>query len=193
MRWLLAALTVLIMGPKADAADVALKTIKIVSRTETEMITPSGHVGTVGEETTYVDLIHNRYRIESTIASTTDHDKSKKTLVNFSDGQRLYTIKPNRPMQATYREVKPGIAMWTKFAAAGLTPIGEETVAGHPCKIYEDRSGKTWVWNDIPLKYESRVSSDHSSVKSEAIRVEEDIPLDESLFRLPPNVEATRS
>jgi len=75
----------------------------------------------------------------------------------------------------------------------GATVSGEEEVLGRPCKVYTQSftglvTRKWWVWNGVTLRSESHWDRDKSvsDTTEQAVRVEEDVDIDPSLFK-PPN------
>lgn len=70
--------------------------------------------------------------------------------------------------------------------------VGEETVDGKPCVVYEykdaDTTGKVWIWKDkgFPLKVEAKTKEGTSVVEYKNVKVG---GIDDKLFEIPADIE----
>jgi len=71
--------------------------------------------------------------------------------------------------------------------------VGEESVLGKSCQVWEIQSlkTKTWVWKNIGLKSESGFGG--MTTKITAVRVEENVKIPEEKFRVPEGIPITES
>ncbi|MBI3316459.1 MAG: hypothetical protein HYZ85_00445 [Candidatus Omnitrophica bacterium] len=74
---------------------------------------------------------------------------------------------------------------------------GEEKILDKTCKVYQgklfadENQTKIWSWYGITLKEEK---NEFGSFKTrEAIKIEENVPLDAALFSIPPGMKVKRS
>lgn len=76
-----------------------------------------------------------------------------------------------------------------ELAAQGVKKLGQEEVLGHNCTIYEIQSEgesvKTWIWDGLMLKTESK---EHSLV---ATKLEIDADIDSEMFEVPSDFKIT--
>lgn len=70
--------------------------------------------------------------------------------------------------------------------------VGEETIDGKPCVVYEykdgDGTGKAWIWKDngFPLKVEAKTSEGTTVVEYKNVKAG---GVDDSLFEIPADLE----
>ncbi|PID89472.1 MAG: hypothetical protein CSB01_01785 [Bacteroidia bacterium] len=74
------------------------------------------------------------------------------------------------------------------FERNGAKKIGTEIILGKECEVFESAENKIWFWKKIPLKI---VSGNKYKSKNtfEAVEMDIDIPIDSSVFSIPPLIE----
>jgi hypothetical protein len=149
---------------------------------------------TRGEEIRYLDLASNRVRLEKYV-----FDKSGKRLYNtlIMDQTGSYSLDPAKN-EAAFTAMTTPVPVrnfdqnvntaWAR--ERGLTVKTGEWL-GRPCDIvYLASAGDVWLWHDIPLKRE--VKSVTSDMTIEAYRIQENVPIADSLLQVPAGMKVNR-
>lgn len=73
----------------------------------------------------------------------------------------------------------------------GGQKIGTEEIAGKTCDVWEmkDMETKSWLWNVIPLKTESKMGE--LQMSTVATKVDEGVPVADEKFKIPADVQIT--
>lgn len=188
-------------GSPSNQQTLPTESLKITYKSE---INNSGGVTldtkVTSEETLYLDLKNGRMREEIIHTAYMGNTEVRSRDVRFFDGEKMYSIAPlSKPNEATYFEIpdgqKPNWA-WAATVFDFYKFKGEEEILGRKCKVYEHGEGevrqKSWIWNDIVLKHTAiyRYQAYTQTTSKEAVKIEENVPMDDSLFKLPPNYTA---
>jgi hypothetical protein len=115
------------------------------------------------------------------------------------DGRTAYIIKTSGGKTAAAKEDLNAATgydpvVWREgllamvAAVAGLQPQ-EQSFAGRPCRVFRSRDGSSseWIWNGVLLKEEVRRAD--TTILEQAVRIEENADLEDSLFAAPSGVD----
>ena len=158
-----------------------------------------------GHRTEYIDVAGGRRREEYSSNNTIVGGQlpSQQSVTWIFDGTHFYGWidkdgkRTNRMADTLEKYDSP---IWADAAVEqqklqGATLSGQEEVLGHPCKVYTQSfpglvTRKWWVWNGVTLRSEMHWDRDNSitDTSEEAVRAEEDVDIDPSLFKPPDTV-----
>jgi hypothetical protein len=160
-----------------------------------------------GHRIEYIDVTGGRRREDYDNSATTLHQfTSSEARTSIFDGRNYYVVTEKEGKRAgRVTEMPPGFdfPIWAdsmleefvKESARPGTAFGQEDFLGRPCKLYSFSKSysngtdtqKYWVWNGITLRSElHQETRDTTDTFEEAVRIEEDVDIDPSLF-IPPN------
>ncbi|MFH1593362.1 MAG: hypothetical protein ABID09_01530 [Candidatus Omnitrophota bacterium] len=147
-----------------------------------------------GSKTVCIDAVNNKRREKSIQNSTgktrkgNDFNRKKESL-RISTGEKEYIIYwPDTDVAYSIDLTGLFIAYEDPEAryADLMDPIGEESVLGKRCKIFEKDDEKIWLWGKILMRKESERDLEYYRI--EATGIEEDIYIDPRDFELPSSV-----
>ncbi len=145
--------------------------VKEVSIKKTDIVSVFYSVKTVQKENSKTIIIGNDcYAI----------DLNKNTGVKTNFKPNLENTKVKSPL---LRKINK-----SSFESNGAKKIGEGTILGKECEIWEAPGKKIWFWKDIPLKIISKSKYKNKNVL-EAIKIDIENPIDSSVFSIPACVE----
>jgi hypothetical protein len=179
----------------ADVAKPVFKTIKITYKTIKKLLDDKGNIvhEVVGGKVKYIDVVNNKSRVEEKTTSTMGDLQSTQENLQIFDGKKLYTInlstKEGLYMDMPYAYEKPLYA-WIDLRVSDKDNkylVGSEEILGRKCSVYDFKDSKTWIWNGIILKEESR--SEMSYNLSEATDIKENIGIDAHKFEVPSDIQ----
>jgi len=153
-----------------------------------------------GRRIEYIDVTGGRRREDYVSTDTAMSQLTTNTAVTWIfDGNHLYAmIDHNNKRAGHVVEMREGYGgtIWGDAAVEELKPpgatISEEEFLGRPCKVYQISQGadvrKWWVWNGVTLRSESHqeIQTTILDTSEEAVRIEQDVNIDPSMF-IPPS------
>jgi len=127
-------------------------------------------------------------------------DRKTSNTLNLIDGEWTYEVDLDskigrKTKKGIGKEFSPqmdenntGLMMEKIRMKSGMRRVGSEEILGKMCEVWESQSGfgKAWYWNAIPLKRE--YSSNRENHTYIAIRIEENVTVDEDKFAIPPSI-----
>jgi hypothetical protein len=159
-----------------------------------------------GHRTEYIDVTGGRRRedYERTVTAMRQLT-STEALTWIFEGSKLYAVTDKNNKRAGHvADLREGYdyTIWRDSAVEQLNlparlpgvTVSEEMFLGRPCKVYSISKApevqRWWVWKGVTLRSESHwvIQTTVLDTSEEAVRIEEDVDLDASLFTPPTDV-----
>ncbi len=158
------------------------KTLKVTYQSKFKL---KSNAAKTGKLVLFIDVEGNIRRKEQYDIVEMGQFVKKRTALDILTEKGGYFINLD-DMTASF--IDKGIdSAWVDISIDPEYMVGEENVLGKKCQVYEYEGNKYWLWGKLILKSEY-VDPELTSASLEAVEIEEDIPIDDSLFELPEGV-----
>lgn len=159
-----------------------------------------------GRQTLYIGDYGRKTRVERDTTITIMGREKKDSRIEIDDGEYRYRIdlatktgektvsfgkRADAMLKSMTAEQKKALTAAGQEMVKGFSgseemkPVGKGTVAGRECAIYELMGVRTWQWNKLALKTESRSLG---NMVQEATDVKTDVPIPPEKFTPPRDI-----